>query len=87
MSKELKDLIDSVEKETQSRAELEKTLESIKEEKNRLEFVVQEQATLIENFKSLMKDEDIEQAKLPSEIDVLKDIISSQREELENKQN
>ncbi|MFX1591904.1 MAG: HEAT repeat domain-containing protein [Promethearchaeota archaeon] len=87
MSKELKDLIDSVEKETQSHAELEKTLESIKEEKNRLEFVVQEQATLIENFKSLMKDEDIEQAKLPSEIDVLKDIISSQREELENKQN
>ena len=86
MSKELKDLIDSVEKETQSRAELEKTLQSVQEKKDRLEFVVQEQAVLIENLKSLMKDEDIEQAKLPNEINVLKDIISSQRTELEDKE-
>jgi len=87
MSKDLKDLINSVEKETQSHAELEKTIHSLKEEIDRLEFTVQEQKLLIENLRNQMKDEEIEQAKLPSEMDVLKDIIMSQRKELGDRDN
>jgi len=85
MSKDLKDLIDSVEKETKSQAELEHIIHSLKEEINRLEFTTNEQELLIETLKSQMKNDDLEQAKLPSEIDVLKDIITSQRKELDNK--
>lgn len=85
MSKDLKDLIDTVEKDTQSEAELEKTIHSLKEEINRLEFTVKEQKILIENLKSQMKDEQIEKSELPSEINVLKDMITSQRQELNQK--
>ena len=87
MSKDLKDLINSVEKETKSQAELEQIIHTLKEEMNRLDFTVNEQKLLIENLRSQMKDEDLEQAELPSEIDVLKDIITSQRKELEEKDN
>ena len=85
MSKDLKDLINTVEKESQSQAELEKTIHSLKEEINRLEFTVKEQKILIENLKSQMKDEQIEKSELPSEIDVLKDMVTSQRQELNQK--
>ena len=85
MSKDLKDLIDSVEKETKSQAELERIIHTLKEEITRLEFTNNEQKLLIETLKSQMKDEELEQAKLPSEIDVLKDMITSQRKELEKK--
>ena len=87
MSKDLKDLINSVEKETKSQAELEQIIHSLKDEINRLDFTVNEQKLLIENLRSQMKDEDLEQAELPSEINVLKDIITSQRKELEEKDN
>ena len=85
MSKDLKDLIDSVEKETKSQAELERIIHTLKEEITRLEFTTNEQKLLIETLKSQMKDEELEHAKLPSEIDVLKDMITSQRKELEKK--
>ncbi|MFX1418255.1 MAG: HEAT repeat domain-containing protein [Promethearchaeota archaeon] len=87
MSKDLKDLINSVEKESQSYAELEKKVHSLKEENERLEFTVREQKLLIENLKSQMKDDDIEQTKLPSEVEVLKEIIIVQRKELTDKDN
>jgi chromosome segregation ATPase len=87
MSKDLKDLINSVEKESKSQAELEQIIHSLKEELNRLEFTVNEQKLLIENLKSQMKDDELEQAKLPSEIDILKDIITAQRKELGEKDN
>ncbi len=86
MSKDLKDLINTVEKETQSQAEIEKEIHSLKEEINRLEFTVKEQKTLIENLKSQMKDEQIEKSELPSEYDVLKDMIISQRQDLSQKE-
>jgi len=86
MSKDLKDLIDTVEKETHSQAQLEQIISSLKEEINRLKFTVKEQKLLIENLKSQVKDEQIERGELPSEIGILKDIISSQRLELKEKQ-
>ncbi|MFX0142949.1 MAG: HEAT repeat domain-containing protein [Candidatus Hodarchaeota archaeon] len=85
MSKDLKNLINSVEEEAKSKAELEQTIHSLKEEIKRLEFTINEQNLLIETLKSQIKDEELEQVKLPSEIKVLKDIIVSQRKELEEK--
>jgi len=82
MSKDFKDFIDMVEKETQSQAELEKTVHSLKEEINKLESTVKEQKILIENLKRQMQDNQIEKSELPSEINVLKDMITSQRQEL-----
>ncbi|UCC18632.1 MAG: HEAT repeat domain-containing protein [Promethearchaeota archaeon] len=87
MSKNLKDLINSVEEESQSHAELEKMVHSLKEEKDKLEFTVREQKLLIENLKSQLKNDEIEQTKLPSEVDVLKEIIIVQRKELTDKDN
>jgi len=86
MSRDLKDLIDTVEKETRSHAELEQIISSLKEKKNKLKFTVKEQKLLIESLKSHMEDEQIERVVLPSEIDILKEIISSQRQELNEKQ-
>ncbi|MFX0156306.1 MAG: HEAT repeat domain-containing protein [Candidatus Hodarchaeota archaeon] len=82
MSKDLKDLINTVEKKTRSQAELEKTISSLKEEINRLKYTIKEQKLLIES----LKNEKIEGIELPSEIDILKDIITSQRHELNEKQ-
>ncbi len=86
MSRDLKDLINTVEKETRSHAELEQVISSLKEKINKLKFTVKEQKFLIESLKSQMKEEQIERVELPSEIDILKDIISSQRLELNEKQ-
>ena len=85
MSKDLKDRINTVEKEFKSNAELEQKIQSLKEEINRQNFTIKEQQLLIENLRSQMKDEEIEKAELPSEINILKDIITSQRQEINKK--
>ena len=85
MSKDLKNKIDTVEKESKSTAELEQKIQSLKEEINRQNFTIKEQKLLIENLRSQMKNEEIEKAELPSEIDILKDIVTSQRQELDKK--
>ncbi len=78
MSKDLKNVINTVEKESKSNAELEQKIQSLKEE-------IKRQNLLIENLRSQMKNEEIEKAELPSEIDILKDIVTSQRQELDKK--
>jgi len=85
MSKDLKDIINTVEKEFKSNAELDQKIQSLKEEINRQNFTIKEQQLLIENLRSQMKDEEIEKAELPSEINILKDIITSQRQEIDKK--
>ena len=86
MSRDLKDMINTVEKDSKSHAELEQKIQSMKEEVNRMNFTIKEQKLLIENLRSQMKDEEIEKAELPSEIDILKDMITSQRQELNEKE-
>ena len=86
MSRDLKDMINTVEKKSKSQAELEQKIQSLKEEVNRMNFTTKEQKILIENLRSQMKDEEIEKAELPSEIDILKDMITSQRKELNEKE-
>ena len=86
MSRDLKDMINTVEKDSKSHAELEQKIQSMKEEVNRMNFTIKEQKLLIKNLRSQMKDEEIEKAELPSEIDILKDMITSQRQELNEKE-
>lgn len=85
MSRDLKDRINTVEKDSKSNAELEQKIQSLKEEIKRQSFSLKEQQILIENLRSQMKDEEIEKSELPSEIDVLKDIVTSQRQEIDKK--
>ena len=79
MSKDLKDLIDTVEKDTKSHAELEAEINSLKEEINRLNGIIDEQKMLIgERSDSISLDV----STIPSEVGILKDLIISQRQEL-----
>ena len=79
MSKDLKDIIDTVEKETKSQAELEAIINSLNEEINKLKIIVKEQKMMI-NEQSGSIAMDI--SNIPSEVDVLKEMIISQRQEL-----
>lgn len=87
MSKDLKNLIDSVEKKALSRTELEQKFQKKKEEVKRLKFTLKEQKLLIEDLKSQVKDEEVDQDELPSEVQILKDIIISQRKNLIRRDN
>ena len=77
MSKDFKDLINTVEKDTKTHAELEATINSINEEISRLKAIISEQNDLIadQTGSSTLST-------VPGEIDILKDIINSQRQEL-----
>ncbi len=85
MSKDLKNLINTVEKEATNTTELEQKIQSLKEEVNRLYFTIKEQKILIENLKNRSLGQTEGQNELPSEIQILKDIITSQRIELDKK--
>ena len=79
MSKDLKDLINLVEEETKSRSELESIINSLNEEINRLKFTIKEQQLLIEEQGDQLS---FAQSDLPSEINILKELIISQRKDL-----
>jgi chromosome segregation ATPase len=79
MDKDLKDLINTVEKETKTRSELESIINSLKEEINRLKFTIKEQYLLTEEQEDQIS---FVQSDLPSEINILKDMITSQRKDL-----
>ncbi len=87
MSKDLKNLIDGVEKKALSRTELEQKFQKKKEEVNRLKFTIKEQKLLIEDLKSQVREEEGDQVELPSEILILKDMFISQRKELSRRNN
>ncbi|MHA1987767.1 MAG: HEAT repeat domain-containing protein [Promethearchaeota archaeon] len=80
MSKDFKDLINSVEKDTKTHAELEATINSLTEEINRLKAIISEQNSLIHNQTGSST-----LSTVPGEIDILKDLINSQRQELTKK--
>ena len=79
MDKDLKDLINTVEKETKTRSQLEELINSLKEEVNRLKFTIKEQHFLIEEQGDQIS---FAQSDLPSEINILKEMITSQRRDL-----
>ncbi|MHA2182632.1 MAG: hypothetical protein ACXAAH_14525, partial [Promethearchaeota archaeon] len=82
MSKDLKDIIDTVEEETKSQAELEATIKSLNEEINRLNSVIDEQKMLI---KDQSNSTELDGNTIQGEVDILKDLIISQRKELTSK--
>jgi len=79
MNRDLKDLINTVEKETKSRSELEATINSLKEDINRLKFTIKEQHLLIEEQGDQIS---FAQSDIPSEFNILKEMITSQRKDL-----
>jgi len=83
MKNNIKDIIDKVEKENSSKAQLEQTIQFLKEEIKRLKFTIKEQRTIIEEQEKNIS----RQEKIPDDINVLKDIIHKQRKELEIKEN
>ncbi len=84
MDQNTKDLIDIVEEKDHNYTQLEKTIESLKEETTRLKFTIREQKRLIDSQESKIpeKEEDI-----PTDIKILKDLIINQREEINAKDN
>ncbi len=77
MSKELKDLIDSVDSANQAHSDLETMIRYLKEEVQRLNFTVSEQKQIIQNQKSKISENNI-----PKDITVLKDLVSEQRQDI-----
>ncbi|MFX0074086.1 MAG: HEAT repeat domain-containing protein [Candidatus Hermodarchaeota archaeon] len=77
MSKELKDLIDSIDSANQAHSDLETMIRYLKEEVQRLTFTVNEQKKIIQNQKSKISDNNI-----PEDIAVLKDLVTEQSQDL-----
>ena len=82
MSKDLKNLIDTVDKESASRNELEETIKTLKNEIIGLKFTINEQKLSLEDFKAFTKDETEVYEELPSETQILKELVVSQRKDL-----
>ncbi len=85
MNKNFIDKINTIEKESKSISELEEKIQSLEEEIKRQRFTIKEQKLLIENLQNQIKNDEVEKAELPSEIDILKEIITSQRRDLDKK--
>ncbi|MFW9824245.1 MAG: HEAT repeat domain-containing protein [Candidatus Thorarchaeota archaeon] len=79
MGKDLKDLINTVEKETKSIAELGAIINSLNEEINRLNGIIDEQKKLINVQPGSIP---LDVSNIPSEVDTLKELVASQRQEL-----
>jgi chromosome segregation ATPase len=84
MSKELKDLIDSVDYTNKTHSDLETIISRLKEEVHRLSFTIDEQRKIIQNQKtklSVFKENNI-----PEDIFVLKDLVTNQRQDIIKKE-
>ncbi|TFF97811.1 MAG: hypothetical protein EU547_03325 [Promethearchaeota archaeon] len=77
----LKDLIDSVEEKNQNTIELENKIEFLKNTINRLKFTIKEQKRLVEELKESETNKD----NIPNDVKILKELVSSQREDLKSK--
>ncbi|MFW9899060.1 MAG: HEAT repeat domain-containing protein [Candidatus Thorarchaeota archaeon] len=83
MSKDLKNLIDSVEDQETEKSDYEQIIENLKEKINKLNFSLNEQKLLIkEQEKELNKREDLD---VPEELQILKDMVIAQRQDLKKK--
>ncbi|MFO7795605.1 MAG: HEAT repeat domain-containing protein [Promethearchaeati archaeon] len=81
MDNNIKDLIDEVEKENATRAQMEHENKYLKEEIKRLKFTIKEQSMIIEDQEKKIRKQNI----IPDDIEILKEIIQKQRENLEKK--
>ena len=81
MTPDLKDLINSVETQDKTQSELEQTIKLLKDEISRLKFTIKEQRILIQS----QKEKTQKKMEVPEDIEILKDIIVTQRQELNKK--
>ena len=81
MTPDLKNIINSVETEDKTQSELEQTIKLLKDEISKLKFTIKEQKILIQNQKAKTH----QKMEVPEDIEILKDIIITQRQELNKK--
>ncbi len=81
MTPDLKDIINSVETQVNTQSELEQTIKLLKDEISKLKFTIKEQKILIQNQKAKTQ----KKMEVPEDIEILKDIIITQRQELNKK--
>jgi len=84
MSKELKDLIDSVDYTNKAHSDLEIIISRLKEEVLRLNFTIDEQKIIIQNQKTKLSE--IKESITPEDIFVLKDLVTNQRQDIIKKE-
>ena len=80
MSKELKNLIDSVDSANQAQSDLETTIRYLKEEVQKLNFTIGEQRTIIQNQESELSN--FSNGDIPEDISVLKELVTQQRQDI-----
>lgn len=84
MCPEIRELIDAVDEKNKTQADLEQQIKFLKEEVDRLNFTLKEQRILIkEQEEKLSSSEKTEE--LPKDVQILKEMIFSQRKELLDK--
>jgi len=84
MSKDLKDLIDSIDSANRAHSDLETIIRYLKEEVQRLNFTVNEQKKIIQSQNS--KISNIGDTIIPEDVQILKELVVSQREEIVKKE-
>jgi len=80
MSKELKDLIDTIDSSNRAHSEISKMINFLKSEVERLTFTIKEQKRVIQNQSAKLSS--LEENNLPTDIVILKEMVVNQREEL-----
>ncbi len=80
MSKELKDLIDSIDSTNRAHSDLERMIRYLREEVLRLTFTINEQKQLIQSQRAQLSD--IEESDLPGDVQILKEMVANQREDI-----
>jgi chromosome segregation ATPase len=78
---DIRNLIDKVEEENKSRAQLEERIDFLDKERKRLRLVIREQKKEIEELNSNISEDQ----GTPEDLKILKDLVKSQREELKQK--
>jgi len=80
MSKDLKDLIDSVDSANQAQSDLETMNRELKEDVQRLNFTIDEQRRIIEDQKSKLSN--FPNGNIPEDLSVLKELVTQQRQDI-----
>ncbi|MHA1508787.1 MAG: hypothetical protein ACTSO6_08805 [Promethearchaeota archaeon] len=80
MSKELKDLIDSVDSANQAQTDLETTVRELQEEVKKLNFTIGEQRTIIQTQESMLSN--FPNGNIPEDVSVLKELVTQQRQDI-----
>ncbi|MBA7519636.1 Chromosome partition protein Smc [subsurface metagenome] len=84
MSKELKDLIDSVDCTNKAHSDMETIISRLTEEVQRLNFTIDEQKIIIQNQKTKLSE--FKENNTPEDIFVLKDLVTNQRQDIIKKE-